>query len=216
MYIPKHFEETDITVLHALMRSRPLGTWVTQGDGELIVNHIPFLLDDSAGGNGILRGHVARANPVWRSFSTTVPSVVVFQGAQAYITPSWYASKREHGKVVPTWNYAVVHAHGMPRAIEDRDWLLAHVSAMVDTQESREAAPWKVADAPPAYVDTRLRGIVGIEIPIAKLTGKWKVSQNQSAVDRAGTAAGLMERADEQSREMAALVDRPVDTKAGT
>lgn len=214
MYVPRHFEETDVTVLHALMRSRPLGAWVTQGDGELIVNHIPFLLDDS-GGYGVLRGHVARANPVWRSFSTAVPSVVVFQGPQAYITPSWYAGKREHGKVVPTWNYAVVHAHGMPRAIDDHDWLLAHVSAMVDTQESREAAPWKVADAPPDYIDTRLRAIVGIEIPIAKLVGKWKVSQNQSAVDREGAAAGLLKRADEQSREMATLVGRPVDTKAG-
>lgn len=214
MYMPRHFEETDIAVLHALMRSRPLGTWVTQGDGELIVNHIPFLLDDSGAGCGLLRGHVARANPVWKLFSTALPSVVVFQGPQAYITPSWYPGKREHGKVVPTWNYAVVHAHGLPRSIDDRDWLLAHVSAMVDTQESREVLPWQVADAPPDYIDSMLRAIVGIEIPIAKLAGKWKVSQNRADADRAATVTGLLERMDEQSREMAALVGRPGDKTA--
>jgi len=208
MYLPRHFEETDIAVLHALMRAHPLGTWVAQGAGELVVNHIPFLLEETLDGPGVLRGHVARANPVWRAFSAERPSVVVFQGPQAYITPSWYAAKREQGKVVPTWNYAVVHAHGVPRAIEDRDWLLGLVSRLTDTHESRESAPWKVADAPADYIESMLRAIVGIEIPIAKLTGKWKVSQNRSAADREGTAAGLAVRGDEASLAMAALVGR--------
>ncbi len=136
MYIPAHHAEPDIAVLHALIRAQPLGTWVTQGEGELLANHVPFLLDESRGEHGTLVAHVARANPVWRSFSKSVASVVVFQGAQTYITPSWYASKREHGKVVPTWNYAVVHAHGMPRAIEDRDWVLALVSRLTKTHEA--------------------------------------------------------------------------------
>ena len=136
MYVPAHFEETDVGVLHALIRAHPLGAWVTQSGTGLVVNHIPFLLDPGGGAHGSLVGHVARANPVWRAFSRDIPSVVVFQGPQAYISPSWYPSKHAHGKAVPTWNYAVVHAHGLPRAIEDRDWLLRHVSRMSDTQES--------------------------------------------------------------------------------
>ena len=214
MYVPTQNEETRIPVMHALLRTHPLGTWVTQADEGLIANHIPFLIDAERGEFGTLVGHVARANPVWKTFSKTADSLVIFQGPQTYITPSWYPGKQEHGKVVPTWNYAVVHAHGLPRSIDDRDWLLAHVSAMVDTQESREVLPWQVADAPPDYIDSMLRAIVGIEIPIAKLAGKWKVSQNRADADRAATVTGLLERMDEQSREMAALVGRPGDKTA--
>ncbi len=210
MYVPKHFEESDVSVLHALMASHPLGAWVTQGDGELIVNHIPFLLDPLRGERGTLVGHVARANPVWQSFSKNVNSVVIFQGPQAYITPSWYPSKRAHGKAVPTWNYAVVHAHGLPRAIEDREWLLQHVSRLTDVQESGQALPWKVSDAPPDYIDRMLRSIVGIEVPIATLFGKWKVSQNRPAADRLGTVAGLLAREDAESKAVAALVDQRI------
>jgi len=197
------------------VRAHPLGTWVTQDNGDLVINHIPFLLEETADGPGVLRGHVARTNPVWRALSGST-SIAVFQGPQAYITPSWYAAKREHRKVVPTWNYAVVHAHGVPRAIEERDWLLGLVSRLTDTHESRETAPWKVADAPADYVESMLRAIVGIEVPIAKLTGKWKVSQNRSAADRAGTAAGLALRGDEASIAMAALVGRPDNPGAKT
>lgn len=213
MYVPKHFEETDIAVLHALMRAHPLGAWVTIGDGELLANHIPFLLDDSRGEQGTLMAHVARANPVWRSFSKEVASVVIFQGAQGYITPSWYPGKAADGKVVPTWNYAVVHARGMPRVIEDREWLLAHVSAQTDLREAGQpgsptSKPWKVSDAPADYIDSMLRGIVGIEIPIDTLVGKWKVSQNRTVADQQGVVAGLTERGDESSAAMAALVGR--------
>ncbi|OGA00418.1 MAG: transcriptional regulator [Betaproteobacteria bacterium RIFCSPLOWO2_02_FULL_62_17] len=211
MYVPKYFEESDTAVLHALIQSHPLGAWVTQGNGELTVNHIPFLVDPSRGANGTLMGHVARANDVWQSYSKDILSVVVFQGPQAYITPSWYPSKRAHGKAVPTWNYAVVHAHGMPNAIEDREWLLRHVSQLTDMQESQQAVPWKVSDAPPDYIDTMLRSIVGIEMPISSLAGKWKLSQNRPPADKPGIIAGLLEREDAQSKEVAALVKQRVN-----
>src|SRR5712671_3614233 len=177
MYVPKHHDESDTTVLHALIRAQPLGTWVTLSEGGLLANHIPFLLDPARGEYGTLIGHVARANPAWQGFSKTVDSIVAFQGPQTYITPSWYPSKHANGKAVPTWNYAVVHAHGMPCAIEDREWLLRHVTQLTDVHEAGQALPWKVSDAPQEYRDKMLQAIVGIEIPIAKLVGKWKVSQ---------------------------------------
>ena len=201
MYLPSHFEERDPAVLNELIRAHPLGAWVTTVDGALVVNHIPFLLR----ADGTLVGHVARANDVWSRFAQTPESVVVFQGPQGYITPSWYPAKREHGKVVPTWNYAVVHAHGTPRAIEDQDWLLALVTELTNANESREQKPWRVTDAPAEYVQAMLGAIVGIEIPLRTLTGKWKVSQNRSAEDRAGVAAGLDARDDDS---LAALVRR--------
>ncbi|MFP5306438.1 MAG: FMN-binding negative transcriptional regulator [Gammaproteobacteria bacterium] len=215
MYVPKHHEETDLSVLHALIRAHPLGAWVTLADGELLANHVPFLLDAGRGPYGTLVGHVARANPVWRAFSTQVDSVIVFQGAQAYITPSWYPSKHAHGQAVPTWNYAVVHARGRPRAIEDRDWLLQHVSGLTDEHEAAQALPWKVADAPKDYTQRLLGAIVGIEIPISQLVGKWKLSQHRPMPDRLGVVAGLMARDDAQSAEMAALMNRTIPTARG-
>ena len=212
MYLPAHFEETRPEVLHALMLAHPLATWVVQGGQGLQVNHIPFLLDAGRGPHGTLIGHVARANPVWRSLG---PSVAVFQGAQAYISPSWYPSKREHGKVVPTWNYAVVHAHGTAHAVESRDELLAIVTRLTQTHEAGSAVPWAVRDAPADYIDQMLKAIVGIEIPIERLVGKWKVSQNRSAPDRLGTVAGLQQRGDEQSLAMAALVPAERTRAAG-
>ena len=209
MYIPKHFEEPDVSVLHALIRSHPLSTWVTQADGELLVNHIPFLVDPSRGEHGTLVGHVARANPVWKSFSKEIPSAVVFQGPEGYISPSFYPAKKEHGKVVPTWNYAVVHAHGLPQVIDDAAWLLKHVTAMTHAQESRlQPAEWKVSDAPADFIDSMVKMIVGIEIPISTLVGKWKMSQNRAMPDRLGTIAGLKARGDAGSEEVAAIVER--------
>jgi transcriptional regulator len=208
MYIPKLHEESDLRVLHALVRSHPLGTWATQGDGELIVNHVPFVLDQSNGPYGLLRCHVARANTVWQSFSTTVPSVVVFHGPNAYVSPSWYPSKQAHGKVVPTWNYVVVHAHGIPAIIEERAQLIAHLAELTASQENSQAVPWRVSDAPGEFIEEMSRHIVGIEIPILRILGKWKVSQNRSAADRIGVAAGLRRNNDEPSQEMADLVDQ--------
>jgi transcriptional regulator len=174
----------------------------------LAVNHIPFLVDSTQGEYGTLIGHVARANAIWKCFSTDMPSVVIFQGPQSYISPSWYPSKHAHGKAVPTWNYALVHAHGVPRTIEDKDWLRSHVTQLSDLHESTSAVPWSVSDAPSDYIDTMLDNIVGIEIPISTIVGKWKTSQNRPLADKLGTIAGLYERADGNSREMAALMER--------
>ena len=215
MYVPKHFEERDITILHSLIRSHPLGAWVTHAGQSLLVNHIPFLVDSARGKYGTLIGHVARANPVWKSFSKEIASVVIFQGPQAYISPSWYPSKHAHGKAVPTWNYAVVHAEGVPRTIEDADWLLAHVTQLSDLHESERAIPWSVSDAPRDYIDTMLKAIVGIEIPISTVSGKWKTSQNRPLPDKLGTIAGLHERGDATSKQMAALVQRHAAPKEG-
>ncbi len=208
MYVPKLLEETDPDVLHGLIRTHPLGMWVTQANGELVANHIPFLLDAGRGRHGTLVAHVARANPVWESFSTTVQSLIVFRGAETYITPSWYPSKQAHGRAVPTWNYAVVHVSGMPRAITDRDWLLQFVSRLTDTQEGSRAQPWKVADAPSDHIDRLLANIVGVEIPIDRIVGKWKANQPSPAADKLGVIAGLLDRGDAQAQEMAALVQR--------
>jgi transcriptional regulator len=215
MYIPKHFEERDLAVLHALISSHPLGAWVTQADGGLVVNHIPFLVDSTRGEYGTLIGHVARANPIWKSFTEETASVVIFQGPQTYITPSWYPTKHAHGKAVPTWNYAVVHVHGVPRAIDDRDWLLKHVTELSDLHESERAVRWSVSDAPRDYIDAMLKAIVGIEIPIGTLVGKWKTSQNRPLPDKLGTIAGLYERGDANAQQIAVLVQRHVAIKEG-
>ena len=198
MYVPPHFEEKDPEVLRALIAAHALGAWVTS---TLVVNHIPFLLRGDT-----LVGHVSRANDVWKNLSGE--SVVIFQGPEAYITPSWYASKQEHGKVVPTWNYAVVHVHGTPRAIEDHAWLLGLVTELTDTNEAPRANPWKVTDAPADYVRASLKAIVGIEIPIRAMVGKWKASQNRSAEDRAGVVEGLREAGDNAAADLAARLPR--------
>lgn len=213
MYLPAHHEETDRATLHALIRAEPLGTWVLHDGAGLVANHIPFLLDAERGPHGTLVAHVARANPAWRSFAAGAEALVIFQGAQCYISPSWYPSKHQHGKAVPTWNYAVVHAHGRPRAIEHRDWLHAHVSRLADLHESTQAVPWKVSDAPADYIDKMLAAIVGIEIELTRLVGKWKVSQNRPDADKRGVVAGLLSRDDAESREMTGLVERFIDAK---
>lgn len=208
MYIPPLHAETNLAVIHALIRAHPLGGWVTMGDGTLVANHIPFLLDEHRGEYGTLVAHIARANPVWRAFSPAIPSVVIFQGPESYITPSWYASKQEHGKVVPTWNYAVVHAHGIPTVIDDRDWLLAQITALTERHEASRALPWQVADAPAGFVENLMKAIIGIEIPIARLEAKWKVSQNRPEADKHGVVAGLRAAEDSAALAMAELVDR--------
>lgn len=206
MYLPKHYEVTNVEVLHALIDAHPLGAWVTTGEGGLAIDHIPFLVDATRGEFGTLIGHVARANPVWRSLADARESVVMFRGPDAYVSPSWYPSKREHGKVVPTWNYAVVHAFGAARAIHDHGWLLALLERLTQRHEASRAEPWHVADAPADYVARQLDAIVGIELPIRRLEGKWKVSQNQPAPNRRGVVAGL--RAEPHGEAMAALVER--------
>jgi transcriptional regulator len=203
MYTPKPNEETRIPVMQELIRAHPLGTWTLLAADDLLTNHVPFQLDTTRGPLGTLVGHVARANAVWRSPATELRSVVSFAGPQAYVTPSWYPSKGEHGKVVPTWNYAVVHVRGLPSFIHDRDWLLAHVVSLTNTHEAAEPTPWAVADAPAEYMERMLGAIVGVEIPIERLLGKWKASQNRPEADRAGVVSGLQQRGDDAS---AALV----------
>ena len=208
MYIPAHFEETRIDVLHDLVRNHPLATVVTLDREGLNANHIPMELDLEPLPLGTLRGHVSRANPVWRDFSSDVGTLVIFQGPEIYITPSWYQTKQESGKVVPTWNYAVVHAYGPLRIVEDPIWLRALVERLTSRNEAPRPEPWEVADAPDDYVEGQLRGIVGIEVPIARLLGKWKVSQNRPEADRKGVAKGLHELGKSNAACMADLVDQ--------
>lgn len=205
MYIQEQFEEREVSILHGLIEANPLGTWVTAAAGPLDVNHIPFLLDRRRGEFGTLVGHVSRANHVWKTASAS-ESVVVFQGPESYITPSWYPTKHEHGKAVPTWNYVVVHAHGVPRVVDDAEWLRQHVAELTERHEAPRAAPWHVSDAPSEYIDALLRGIVGVEIPIARLVGKWKVSQNRALRDQLGVISGLGEAQDARSQQMAHAV----------
>ena len=206
MYQPQHFREDDPGVQHALIRAHPLGLLVTVGSSGLEANHIPFVLDPSA---AVLQGHLARPNPQWQGCDPVTEALVVFQGPEAYITPSWYAVKAETGKVVPTWNYAVVQVHGRLRVIEDRDWLRAQIEALTRSQEDRREHGWQVTDAPASYVEAQIKGIVGIEIAIARIEGKWKVSQNRPERDRTGVVAGLREGGDEARQAMADLVATP-------
>ena len=191
MYTPKHFAETRVAVLHDLMRAHPLAALVTQTAGGLVCDHVPLLIRPGASGAGTLIGHVARANPVWRDFDPGRDVLAIFQGPAAYIPPAWYPTKAETGRVVPTWNYAVVHARGRMRAIEDRAWLRAQVDALTTHMESPRKQPWGVGDAPADYIETLLGAIVGVEIEITDVQGKWKLNQNKSAADRAGMIEGL-------------------------
>jgi transcriptional regulator len=208
MYLPKHFEETRIEILHELIREYPLGALVTLTPAGLDANHIPFEIDPEPAPFGTLRGHIARANPLWRNFTHGVHVLVMFQGPESYISPSWYATKAETGKVVPTWNYAVVHAHGPLHVIDDRSWLRTFVTRLTDRHESRRHNPWKVTDAPEQFIEEMVGAIIGLEIPIARLTGKWKMSQNRPERDRDGAADGLMEDGRESSAAVARLIRR--------
>jgi transcriptional regulator len=216
MYSPQQFEESRLDVLHDLIRSHPLGTVVVLAGMELSANHIPFLVDADSGDFGTLRGHVARSNPLWKQFGGNIEALVVFQGPESYITPSWYPSKHADGKAVPTWNYAVAHEYGQPRTVDDAAWLLEHVTQLTNVHETEQALPWLVSDAPSDFTEHMISRIVGIEIPISKLQGKWKVSQNRKNSDRLGVAAGLESQDTERSRAMARLVmDRTENARSG-
>ena len=209
MYQVAAFLEERIDVMHALIRAHPLAVLVTGAGGILEANHLPLLIDPLPSPQGTLRGHVARANPLWRQVQETEHEnevLTIFQGPQVYVTPSWYPEKRASGKVVPTWNYAVVHARGPLIIHDDRDWLRDLVSRLTDQQEAGRAQPWGIADAPADYIERMLGAIVGIEIPISRIEGKWKVSQNRADADRAGVVDGLAQSADPQAQAMAALV----------
>jgi len=195
MYLPKHFAEDNVAEMHALMRAHPLATLISHGPDGLNANHIPLLLAD-AEPYGTLQGHVARANPLWKAGNVAGEVLVVFQGDESYISPSGYATKAEHGKVVPTWNYATVHAYGELKVIEDPAWIFGQISALTATNEAALPQPWAVTDAPTDYIEKMLGAIVGIEITINRLLGKWKVSQNQPAANQASLIAALEKAGD--------------------
>ena len=203
MYQPSAFREERLETLHALIRAHPLATLITAGTRGLIANLVPFTLADT-GDKGTLRAHVAKANDQIDALKSGAETLVVFQGPEAYITPSWYASKKEHGRVVPTWNYVVVQVRGTPRVIDDTAWLRSQIGALTSSQENHRAEPWKVADAPAAFIDGQIKAIIGVEIPILTIEGKWKVSQNRSTDDRQGVCEGLL--AEGISADMAKLV----------
>lgn len=206
MYEPPLHVQSDLAEQHALIRNHPLGLLISHGAGGLLANAIPFLIDPARGALGVLQAHVARANPQWRDLQGASEALVVFQGPQHYVTPSWYATKQETHKVVPTWNYLIVQARGTPCVIEDAPWLRAQIEALTQSREAGRAKPWAVGDAPDDFIAMQMRAIVGVEIELTELKGKWKVSQNRNAADRAGVIAGLEAENDEAAAAMARIV----------
>ena len=213
MYIPPAFREDRIEALHDLIRLRPLGLLTTSGASGLSATPLPFLVYPAEGKNGTLRAHMARANPHWRDLQGGADCLVVFMGPQGYVTPSWYPTKRETQKVVPTWNYVCVQAWGRPRLVEDAAWLRRQLDDLTRAMESARPEPWAVNDAPEDYLAAQMKAIVGIEIPIDRIEGKWKLSQNRPAADRAGVVAGLNDPQDPDKNEaMAQLMTRRGDS----
>jgi transcriptional regulator len=209
MYTPAHFKIEDAAEVHALVRAHPFAILITQGADGLTATHLPTVLKvDEASPLGRIECHLARPNPQWKTFAAGTEALMIFQGTEAYIRPGWYPSKAEHGKAVPTWNYAAVHAYGPLRVMNDKAWLLAHVGELSDQQEAPYAAPWSMADAPGSYLEVMARGIVGLTLEIARLEGKMKMSQNRDARDRNGVVQGLGDRAGAGDAETAALVQK--------
>ena len=205
MYVPEHFKLGGVAEQHALMRAYPFAALITTSDAGYEVTHLPTVLK-SEGELGLVECHVSRANPHWRTIAAGARGLLIYSGPQAYITPAWYPSKHEHGKVVPTWNYAVVHAHGAAEVVDDRDWLVRHVSELTDQQETGAAVPWATSDAPGNFIEVLSRGIVGMRFTIDRLEGKAKMSQNRELPDRAGVVAGLKGRGTEADAKVADLV----------
>jgi transcriptional regulator len=204
MYVPEHFRETRIDVLQAFVERHAFATLVAVSAEGLTANHIPLIAQLTGEAGGILRGHIARANSLWRDLPAGAPVLAIFTGEDSYVSPIWYPSKREHGKAVPTWNYATVHINGNIRFIEDAGWLREIVTSLTDIHERGRPERWHVSDAPADYIEAMLRAIVGLEISVTRITGKFKGSQNRSAADRAGVAAAL--RAGSRSPEAIAEI----------
>lgn len=191
MYLPKHFEQQDLDSLTCLIKDYPLGALVTQHDGALEANHIPFLLEGALAAGGKLIGHVAKGNPIWKNLSSTQESLVIFQGPEAYITPNWYPSKQVHHQVVPTYNYAVIHIYGTLSFTHDEVAKRRIVTDLSQSMEKARNSNWQVTDAPADYIEKMLGAIVGIELSISRVQAKWKVSQNRDLIDREGVVQGL-------------------------
>ena len=206
MYEPPLHREDDLAKQHALIRARPLGLLVSCGSNGLTANAVPFLIDPAMSKLGTLRAHVARANPQWRDLRENPEALVVFQGPSHYVSPSWYATKQETHKFVPTWNYVMVQARGRAQVREDDEWLSNQISALTTAQEAGRERPWAVSDAPEDFVALQRRAIVGIEIEVADIRGKWKASQNRSAADRVGVFAGLEAQGGDEALAMAEII----------
>lgn len=207
MYTPTAFRQDDLATLHQQMHATRLPTLVSHGKQGLLASHLPLLLAPDEGEHGTLYGHFARANPQWRDLAEGSPALVIFQGAEAYISPSWYAAKAEHGKVVPTWNYISVQAHGRAEVFDDAERLLQLVSRLSDQHEAERPQPWAVSDAPRDYIDSMLRAIVGFALPIERLEGKWKLGQNRSQADQTGVREGLHASHDPRDRALSAQIN---------
>ncbi|WP_349920957.1 FMN-binding negative transcriptional regulator [Aeromonas veronii] len=208
MYLPTHFAATDPEALHALMRAHPLGALITHGESGLDANHLPFEFYAGEGEHGVLRAHVARNNPLWQEVTDGQEVLVIFKAADGYVSPNWYPSKQEHHQQVPTWNYAVVHAHGRIRVRDDARFVRRLLASLTRCHEATEPSPWKMADAPRDYVEAMVAAVVGIEIEISALVGKFKLSQNKEAADRQGVVDALQERG--KGALAAAMQRRPV------
>jgi transcriptional regulator len=208
MYIPKPNEEKRVPVMHELITSQPFGSMVTLGASGLVATHIPIMLEQDGSEFGVLKAHIARANTQWRDLPSSIDALAIFAGHHHYISASWYPGTKEDGKEVPTWNYVVVHAYGQLKAIEDPDWLRAHLEKLADTVEYGSANPWKVSDAPDDFIRQQMRGIVGLEMPISRLEGKWKVSQNRNQRDRNAVTEELAKLNTPESIAMKKLVER--------
>jgi len=203
MYIPKLNEETRVEVLHGLMAAHPLATLVTVGAKGLIATHLPMVLE-----GGVLKGHIARANTQWREFDPEVEALAIFQRADHYISPNWYPEKNETGEVVPTWAYAVVHVYGRLRLVEDAEWMMGMLERLTDIHEAGSAAPWRVSDAPAEYIRGLLKRVIGVELTIGRMEGKWKLDQGESERSRVGVVKGLEAVGTPESLAMKGLVEK--------
>jgi transcriptional regulator len=205
MYQPDAFRVDDLPQMHALMRARPFAALVSGGSAGVCATHLPTVLKDD-GRYGIIECHLARANPHWQELAKGEEALMIFQGPEGYITPNWYPSKAQHGKVVPTWNYAVVHAYGRPEVMQDKSWLRRHVTELTAQQEVNEIRPWLLSDAPETFIEGMLRAIVGFHFAITRLEGKWKMSQNRDTTDFDGVVKGLRKRGKGDDLEMASIL----------
>lgn len=208
MYTPSYFKDEDLASLHRQIEGTRLATLVTFDETGLQASHIPLLLEPTQGPHGTLYGHLAKANPQWKALETGAQALLIFQGADAYISPSFYAAKAEHGKVVPTWNYLAVHAYGRAEVFTDPARLLRIVTGLTDKHEASRAEPWAVSDAPADYIEKMLNGIVGFAIPVERLEGKRKLNQNRSAADIAGVSKGLALSQDPSDQKIAQLMNQ--------
>jgi transcriptional regulator len=209
MYLPHQFRVDELAQMHALMRARPFAALVSGGAAGLCATHLPTVLKDE-GANGVIECHLARANPQCNSLAEGNEALMIYQGPEGYITPNWYPSKAEHQKVVPTWNYAVVHAYGRPEVMQDAAWIFRHVSELTSQQEMDQPTPWALSDAPVPFIEGMLRHIVGFRFVVSRLEGKWKMSQNRAVKDQEGVARGLCQRGKGDDLEMADFVFRQV------